>query len=91
MFPQNGDLDEEDLDGEDAVVPISMVVNHPPPQLLGTANRSASCDAASSEGSSTRSAQYQERLNRARQQKMSSAQRRSVNNGARSGGAQAGR
>lgn len=75
MFLQEQDLEEEDLDVGDAVVPVSLSLSQPP----GRGVDRPACEGG--EGGSTRSAQYQERLNRARQQKTQALQRRSMNSG----------
>ena len=78
MFLSKSDLDEDDIDDGgrgDAVVPISMAAQAP--QVLGAATKTSSGKL----GGTSRSTQYQERLNRARQQKSLSQQRRGPNNG----------
>ena len=78
MFLNKSDLDEDDIDDVghgDMVTPISMAAQAP--QVLGATTRTSSDKSVGA----ARSTQYQERLNRARQQKSLSQQRRGQNNG----------
>jgi len=80
MFLKDDDLEEEDFD-ESVVVPMSLVPDKPQVVNAGR-GRGRGMDPPQSAGDEPRSSQYQERLQRARSQKQSTAlKRNSINSG----------